>query len=86
MSLPKNRVKNIEKFIKAADELLKCAFEENSILLDFGKKRLITRFRLLMEWLDEVRKDSRLKKLAMEKCEEWELTKEVVERFIENQN
>ncbi|MBO7067914.1 MAG: hypothetical protein J6W52_04465 [Bacteroidaceae bacterium] len=68
-----NRVKNIEKFIKAADELLKCAFEENSILLDFGKKRLITRFRLLMEWLDEVRKDSRLKKLAMEKCEEWEL-------------
>ena len=68
-----NRVKNIEKFINTADDLLKRAFEEDSSLLDFGKKRLISKFKPLMVWLDVVRKDTDLQKLAMEKCEEWEL-------------
>ncbi len=68
-----NCVKIIEKFIDTADDLLKRAFEEDSSLLDFGKKRLISKFIPLMEWLDVVRKDSKLKKLAIEKCEEWEL-------------
>lgn len=68
-----NCVKNIEKFINSADILLKRAFDENSSLLDFGKKRLISKFIPLMEWVNVVRNDSNLKKLAIEKCEEWEL-------------
>lgn len=63
------KVRKINRFIGEADELLAHAFKDNSPLLDFGKRRLISKFKVHTAWTKELFASEQLQALASEKCE-----------------
>lgn len=63
------KVRRINRFIGEADELLAHAYVENSPFLDFGKKRLISKFKVHTTWTKGLFADDKLLALATEKCE-----------------
>lgn len=60
---------SVERFIRAADGLLKRVFDEGAALSGMGT--LVLLYGQQVEWLEGVNTDVQLRKFAVEKCEEW---------------
>jgi len=71
------RMRNIKKFIVNADMIIESCMGENSPLLDFGKKRLITKFKALTSWVQTLLSNTELYELAVSKCDSLNLNYDI---------